>query len=51
LLLEIDGGVNEQTIEDCAGAGAQLFVVGSAIFSHRPYGPVIEGLAELAGAT
>jgi ribulose-phosphate 3-epimerase len=50
LLLEIDGGVNQQTIAQCAGAGAQLFVVGSAIFRERPYGPVIEELAELAVA-
>ena len=32
VLLEVDGGVNAETIGQCAAAGAQLFVVGSAIF-------------------
>jgi ribulose-phosphate 3-epimerase len=50
LLLEVDGGVNEQTIGECAGAGAQLFVVGSAIFRNPPSGSVIGKLAELAQA-
>src|SRR5206468_4298178 len=36
-LLEIDGGVNEATIAECAAAGSQLFVVGSAIFGHEDY--------------
>jgi len=48
LVLEIDGGVNEETIADCAAAGAQLFVVGSAIFKHPDYGAAIRRLAELA---
>lgn len=48
LLLGIDGGVNEETIGDCAAAGAQLFVVGSAIFKHPDYGAAIRRLAELA---
>lgn len=48
VLLEIDGGVNSETIAACAGAGAQLFVVGSAIFRQRPYGPVVSRLTELA---
>lgn len=30
--LEIDGGVNQSTIRECADAGADLFVVGSGIF-------------------
>jgi ribulose-phosphate 3-epimerase len=50
LLLEIDGGVNQQTIGECAGAGAQLFVVGSAIFGQRPFGPRVKELAALAVA-
>lgn len=50
VLLEVDGGVNQQTIADCASAGAQLFVVGSAIFSHPPYGQVVKELADLAKA-
>jgi ribulose-phosphate 3-epimerase len=48
LLLEIDGGVNAETISSCAAAGAQLFVVGSAIFKQPEYGAAIRRLAELA---
>lgn len=45
LLLEIDGGVNAKTIAQCTAAGAQMLVVGSAIFkSQKPYA---ESLAEL----
>jgi ribulose-phosphate 3-epimerase len=45
LLLEIDGGVNAKTIAQCTAAGAQMLVVGSAIFkSQNPYA---ESLAEL----
>jgi ribulose-phosphate 3-epimerase len=35
LLLEVDGGVNAETIADCTAAGAQMLVVGSAIFRRR----------------
>jgi ribulose-phosphate 3-epimerase len=48
LLLEIDGGVNPETISSCAAAGAQLFVVGSAIFKQPDYGAAIRRLAESA---
>ncbi len=48
VVLEVDGGVNEQTIGECASAGAQLFVVGSAIFGHPPYGDVVAKLGQLA---
>ena len=48
LLLEVDGGINEETIAPCAAAGAQLFVVGSAIFKQPDYGAAIRRLAELA---
>ena len=44
VLLEVDGGVNEATIGQCANAGAQLFVVGSAIFRAPNYAPAIESL-------
>lgn len=50
VLLEIDGGVNEQTIEACAAAGANLFVVGSAIFSHDDYTAQVARLGRLATA-
>jgi ribulose-phosphate 3-epimerase len=49
-LLEIDGGINEQTIAQSADAGAQLFVVGSAIFNHDDYKPIVQKLTALAKA-
>jgi len=48
-LLEIDGGVNDATISDCAEAGAQLFVVGSAIFGAEDYTQSVRRLKSLAG--
>jgi ribulose-phosphate 3-epimerase len=48
ILLEVDGGVNPNTIAQCNAAGADLFVVGSAIFSHEDYGTPIAELAMLA---
>lgn len=50
LLLEVDGGVNEQTIHQCAVAGAQLFVVGSALFRAASYPAAVQGLSDLAVA-
>ena len=45
LLLEVDGGINPETISSCAAAGGQLFVVGSAIFKQPDYGAAIRRLA------
>lgn len=33
--IQIDGGINEETIIPCAKAGANVFVAGSAIFGKR----------------
>jgi ribulose-phosphate 3-epimerase len=41
LKLEVDGGVNLDTIHSCAAAGADLLVVGSAIFRHADYSAAI----------
>ncbi|MEE2640135.1 MAG: ribulose-phosphate 3-epimerase [Planctomycetota bacterium] len=49
-LLEVDGGINGSTIQQCAAAGAELFVVGSAIFGQEDYAAAIAEMAELAGA-
>jgi ribulose-phosphate 3-epimerase len=43
--LEVDGGVNLDTIGECTAAGANLLVVGSAISSGNSYR---ERFAELA---
>ncbi|MFT7642726.1 MAG: ribulose-phosphate 3-epimerase [Pirellulaceae bacterium] len=48
VLLEMDGGVNETTIASCTAAGAELLVVGSAIFKKNDYNMAIQGLLELA---
>jgi ribulose-phosphate 3-epimerase len=48
VFLEIDGGVHAGTISRCAAAGAQLFVVGSAIFEHSNYSQIIANLRRLA---
>ncbi len=37
LLLEVDGGVNETTVGRCTAYGADLLVVGSAIFRQADY--------------
>jgi ribulose-phosphate 3-epimerase len=47
-LLEIDGGVNHNTIRACAENGAQLMVVGSAIFKAPSYRAAIDELSKLA---
>lgn len=47
--LEIDGGVGIQNIAEIAGAGADTFVAGSAIFGQENYETVINAMrAELA---
>ncbi len=37
LLLEVDGGVNETTVGQCTANGADLLVVGSALFRQADY--------------
>lgn len=51
LLLEIDGGINLETIASARSAGCDLFVVGSAIFKHDDYAAAVSQLdAAIAGA-
>ena len=47
VLLEIDGGVNAETISACAAAGADLLVVGSAIFEEQDYEAAVRQLSDL----
>ena len=35
--IEVDGGVSPATIEEVAGAGANIFVAGSAVFGQQDY--------------
>ena len=49
-VLEVDGGVNEQTIAACVAAGAQALVVGSAITGQADYTTKLAQLKQLAHA-
>ena len=46
-LIEVDGGINQHTIAQCAAAGAHGFVVGSAIFQSPSYPVSINELTSL----
>ncbi len=48
VLLSVDGGINHHTIGNCAAAGADLFVAGSALFSADSYGRFMGELTDLA---
>ncbi|NVM21026.1 MAG: ribulose-phosphate 3-epimerase [Desulfobacterales bacterium] len=39
--ISVDGGINEETIQKAAEAGADIFVAGSAIFGASDYGKTI----------
>ncbi|MFZ5568905.1 MAG: ribulose-phosphate 3-epimerase [Thermodesulfobacteriota bacterium] len=41
-LIQLDGGVNAQTIEKIASAGTDVFVAGSAIFGSGHYDEIIQ---------
>ncbi len=44
----VDGGIDLETIGDVSSAGANMFVVGSAIFEAGDYGQAMTELAQLA---
>ncbi len=50
LLVEIDGGINADTIEAAAEAGVDCFVAGSAIYGAQDPARALEGLRSQAGA-
>jgi ribulose-phosphate 3-epimerase len=41
VLIEVDGGINQETIRPVAEAGADVFVAGSAIFGSSDYGKTV----------
>jgi ribulose-phosphate 3-epimerase len=49
-LLEVDGGITESTAGACGEAGAELFVAGTAVFSHDDYAAAIDRLRDVAAA-
>ncbi len=48
--IEVDGGISEKTIGEVAGAGANIFVAGSAVYGSENYGQTIAALKKLAEA-
>jgi ribulose-phosphate 3-epimerase len=48
LFVEVDGGVNEETIVAAAEAGADVFVAGSAVFHAEDPARAVEGLRAVA---
>jgi ribulose-phosphate 3-epimerase len=48
VILEVDGGVNEQTIGACAAAGAHSLIAGSAIVTQRDYWQALTTLNQMA---
>jgi ribulose-phosphate 3-epimerase len=44
--IEVDGGVNSSTIGEVSGAGANIFVAGSAVFNKPDYAEAIRVLRE-----
>jgi ribulose-phosphate 3-epimerase len=47
VVIEVDGGINQETIQSVAEAGADVFVAGSAIFDSHDYGKTIGGFRSL----
>jgi ribulose-phosphate 3-epimerase len=47
VLIEVDGGINEETIRSVSKAGADVFVAGSAIFGSSDYGETISKFRSL----
>ncbi len=45
-LIEVDGGVNDETVAELARAGVDVFVAGSAVFKGSDYGENIGRLKE-----
>jgi ribulose-phosphate 3-epimerase len=46
--IQVDGGVSASTIEQCAEAGADVFVAGSAVFAADDPAAMVERLRSLA---
>lgn len=47
-VIEVDGGINDETIASCAAAGASWFVAGSAVFRAADPAAEVRRLTELA---
>jgi ribulose-phosphate 3-epimerase len=48
--VQVDGGVSARTIEQCAEAGADVFVAGSAVYGAEDAAAAVDQLRDLASA-
>jgi ribulose-phosphate 3-epimerase len=48
--LEVDGGINNQTVAECARAGADTFVAGTALFRQHNMGAAVKKMRQIAQA-
>ena len=48
-LIQIDGGVNKDTIEEISNAGADVFVAGSAVYGSDNYKETIDMFRDKIG--
>ena len=48
--IEVDGGINNQTTGECARVGADTFVAGTALFSHRNMKAAVKKMRAVAEA-
>lgn len=46
--LEVDGGINNQTVAECARAGADTFVAGTALFHQRNMAAAVKKMRQVA---
>jgi len=51
IIIQVDGGVNRNTVKKISDAGASSFVAGSAIFGSDDYQETIQELKAIAGKT
>ena len=49
VLIEVDGGVSENTIAEIATAGVDIFVAGSAIFESKDYQKTLQSFRQKMG--
>jgi ribulose-phosphate 3-epimerase len=48
--IEVDGGINLETAIECARAGADTFVSGTALFRQRQLGQAVRKMREAVAA-
>ena len=46
-LIEVDGGINDETAKQCVNAGVEVLVAGTYIFASKDRSKTIEGLLNL----